>query len=270
MRLLNGLRQAVVICVLSLGGAVVAVPEVAAQTYQFTTFDVEGNLRLDTATIQSLSGIARGQTLSAGELNAAVQRVRDSGFFESVSVSTNGNRLVLNVVEFPTVNQVEFEGNNRLKDDALLRIVRSLPRRVFNASIAEEDTQRIAQAYADQGRLTASVTPKIIRRSDNRVDLVYDITEGGVVEITRIGFVGNRSFSDRRLRSVLESKQAGIFRTLVKRDSFIEDRVAFDQQVLRDFYQSRGYVDFQTLGVTSELTPERDGFLLTFLSLIHI
>ncbi len=236
----------------------------SAQSIRVNGFEVEGNKRIETATIQSIAGIQRGDNVSDSGVNEAAQRLRESGLFESVSVTVRGNTVVFVVVERPTINEVVFEGNSRLKDEDLRRIVRSVPRRVYDPVIAEEDASRIAEAYATQGRITATVTPRIVRRSDNRVDLVYEIVEGGVVEIERVSFVGNRNFSDRRLRRVVQSKQAGLFRALVKSDTFVEDRIEFDKQVLRDFYQSRGYIDFQVISVTSQLTPNRDGFLVTF------
>jgi outer membrane protein insertion porin family len=135
---------------------------------------------------------------------------------------------------------------------------------VFSPSTAEADAARLTEAYAQQGRIAARVQPKVIRRSDNRVDLVFEVFEGGVSEVERIGFVGNQVFSDRRLRRVLETKQAGLVRAVVQSDTFIEDRIQFDRQVLRDFYQSRGYVDFRTTGVNTELSEERDAFFITF------
>ena len=231
---------------------------------RISRINVEGNRRIETATIISFSGIAPGAVLSAGEINDAIQNIRASGLFESVNAVPSGGTLTIIVEEFPTVNRVAFEGNSRISDDDLLPIVRSQPRRVYNPAIAEQDAATITQVYADQGRIAATVTPKIIRRSDNRVDLIYEITEGGIVEVERISFVGNRSFSDRRLRRVLETKQAGLLRVLVRNDTFVEDRIEFDKQVLADFYNSRGYVDFRTVSVTSELTAQRDGFFLTF------
>jgi len=93
---------------------------------------------------------------------------------------------------------------------------------------------------------------------------VFEIFEGGLTEIERLGFVGNQVYSDRRLRRVLDTKQAGLLRAFVKRDTFAEDRIEFDKQVLRDFYLSRGYVDFRTTSVNAELARERDGFFVTF------
>lgn len=235
-----------------------------AQTYQFDSFAIEGNTRIEDATVLSYAGIARGQTVSAAEVNEAYQRILGTGLFESVEIAPKGNQLVIKVAEFPTVNRISFEGNRRINDEVLQQIVQSKPRRVFSANVAEDDAAKIAEAYNEAGRISARVTPRIIRRSDNRVDLVFEIFEGALTEVERIGFVGNKAYSDRRLRGVLATKQAGLLRTLIQRDTLIEDRVEFDKQVLSDFYQSRGYVDFRVLGVNAELARERDGYFMNF------
>lgn len=236
----------------------------SAQNYRFNTVQIDGNQRIEDGTILTYAGIARGQSVSAGQLNSAYQAILGSGLFETVELVPQGNKLVIKVTEYPTISRISFEGNRRLKDDALSAAVESQERRVFSPTAAERDAANIAEAYSQQGRLAARVTPRIIRRSDNRVDLVFEIFEGGVTEIERIGFVGNRAYSDSRLRRVLETKQAGLLRALFKSDTFVEDRVEFDKQVLRDFYFSRGYVDFRTTGVNAELAEERDGFFMTF------
>ena len=142
--------------------------------------------------------------------------------------------------------------------------MRTLPRRIYAISQVRDDANAIASAYADQGRISASVEPRIIRRADNRVDVIFQIIEGGIVEIERISFVGNRSFSDRRLRRVIETKQAGLLRLIIRRDTFVKDRIEFDKQLLTDFYKQRGFVDFKILSVNSELSQTRDSFFVTF------
>ncbi len=240
------------------------VPQVAAQQYQFNTVRIDGNQRIGDSAILSQAGIERGQAISAGELNDAYQRLSNSGLFESVSIAPQGRTLKITVVELPTINRISFEGNRRIKDEALSSVVGSTARRVFNPTLAEKDANAIAEAYSNDGRLSARVQPKVIKRSQNRVDLVFEIFEGDNVEVERLSFVGNRKFSDRRLRRVLGTKQAGIFRRLVRRDTFVEDRVEFDKQVLRDFYFSRGYIDMRVNSVNAELTQERDGYFLGF------
>ena len=261
----SSLRPLLLAAGLALSVGATATPDTAyAQDFRFNAISVEGNQRIEASTIASFIGVARGETVSAAELNDGYQRVLASGLFESVEIEPRGNTLVVRVVEFPTVNRITFEGNDRVDDETLAAIVQSQSRRVFNPTTAEADASRITEAYTQQGRIAARVQPKVIRRSDNRVDLVFEVFEGGVSEVERIGFAGNQVFSDRRLRRVLATKQAGIFRALVQSDTFIEDRIQFDQQVLRDFYQSRGYVDFRTTGVNTELSEERDAFFITF------
>ncbi|SFE08032.1 outer membrane protein assembly factor BamA [Roseivivax sediminis] len=238
--------------------------QAAAQSYTFTNVSIEGNRRIEAGTILSYAGIARGETVSGGELNAAYQRIQESGLFESVEIVPQGSTLVIRVVEYPTVNTISIEGNRRINDEDLQPLVGSVPRRVYSPTQAEADADAIAGAYAQQGRVAARVTPKVIRRSENRIDLVFEVFEGGVAEVERIGFVGNDQYSDRRLRRAIETKQAGLLRALISSDTFIEDRVRFDRQLLQDFYAARGYVDFRVTGVNSELSRERDGYTITF------
>ena len=234
-----------------------------AQAYSFSNVVIEGNTRVDAATILSYAGIGKGQTLSTGQLNDAYQRIVNSGLFESVDLQPQGGTLKIVVKEMPMLNVVDLQGNKRLKDDKLKTLVQSKSRNVYNPAVAEADAAAIAEAYRVEGRLAASVVPKIIRRSENRVDLVFEITEGKVVEVERLSIVGNRAFSDRRLRQVLETKQAGLLRQIIGRDTFVTERLDLDKQLLKDFYLSRGYIDVDVLDATGELAAERDASFVT-------
>ena len=235
-----------------------------AETYSFNSVTVEGNTRVDAATILKYAGIARGETLQSGQLNDAYQRIFASGLFETVDLLPQGGTLLIKVKELPMLNVVDFQGNKLVKDEKLTELVKSKSRLVYNPAQAEADAAQISEAYRVQGRLAATVDPKIIRRSDNRVDLVFEITEGKVVENEGISFVGNRSFSDRRLKQVLQTKQAGFLRQLIKSDTFVPERLEVDKQMLRDFYMSRGYIDVQVVDATGQLSRERDATFVTY------
>ena len=259
------IAQLTIIALIGLTVLFSALPGTAqAQQFRFTSIQVEGNLRIEDGTVVNFAGISPGEALTAGQVNDAIQRIRYSGLFESVDATPRGNTLVITVVEYPTINRINFEGNARLSDEDLAQVIRSQERRVYSPTQAEQDTAAITEAYAQSGRVNATVTPAIIRRGDNRVDLVFEIFEGGVTEVERISFVGNRSFGDSRLRRVLETKQAGLLRVVISRDTFVADRIEFDKQVLTDFYRSRGYVDFQILSTDVTLTRARDAYLITF------
>ena len=226
--------------------------------------DISGNQRIPSNIVQSIAGVSIGATLTPAEINDVVQNLYDSGLFEFVDVRPEKGRLIIDVEEYPTINEISIEGNRRLKDENLIKLVGSIPRQAYSPLQAEADTLAITNAYATAGRVAARVEPKIIRRSDNRVDLVFEIREGRIVEVNRIGFTGNRVYSDRRLRRVIESKQAGLFRSFVRRDTFIPERLDFDKEKLRNFYLRRGYIDANVLSSSADFTRERSSFTVNF------
>ena len=235
-----------------------------AQSFSFGSVRVEGNVRTEPSTIIALANISAGQAVTASELSAAQQRVQASGFFQTVEFIPQGRTLLIRVVERPTISRINIEGNRSLDDEVLLPLVNSQSRQIYSPAQAEADAIAIQNAYAEAGRFAATVRPRIIRRANARVDLVFEVTEGRVIEIERVGFVGNRAFSDRRLRRVVDSKQAGALRAIIRRDTFVSGRIPFDTQLLRDFYFSRGYIDFQVVDVSSEFSRERGATFITF------
>ena len=241
-----------------------AVGPVLAQSYQFENVNVTGNMQVEDATVLRYAAVPTGAALAGGELNAAFQRLVGSGLFETVTLTPSGGRLTIDVVEYPIINVISFEGNARINDEKLATMISLASRQTYSPAKAEAAAKALTEAYVQAGRVAASVKPQVIRRSGNRVDLVFEIAEGKVVEIERLAFVGNRNFSDWRLRQTLQTKQAGLLRQFVQRDTLIPDRIELDKRLLKDFYTSRGYIDFNVLNASADLTRERDGYFVTF------
>ena len=237
--------------------------DVKADT-SFTSIEVNGNYRIETATILSVADTPLNVPLSDSDVNGSLQRLMSSKLFEKVEFKIDNSVLKIAVKEFPTINQISIEGNKRLTDEQLIKLISSKPLKVYSTNLARSDAEKLASAYGSVGRITAEVKPFIIRRSDNRIDLVFEVFEGQVIEVNRLSFIGNQNFSDRRLRRVLKTKQAGLLRKFRTNDTFAEDRIELDKQLLRDFYSSRGYIDFKVLSATSVLTRQRDSFFVTF------
>jgi outer membrane protein insertion porin family len=235
-----------------------------AADYTFNTVQVVGLEHIEQGTVLSYAGIAKGKTLSDADLNDAYQRINASGLFQSVVLEPVGHKLVIKVKEFPLVDVINFEGNKMIKSADLAKIIKSQSRRVYSPSQAEADAAAITEAYRTTKRYGVIVTPKIIPRPNNRVDLAFDIKEGRATYVDRLSFIGNHDFSQRRLRQVMATKQVGLFAGLISGNSYRADRLDQDKQALSDFYQSRGYIDFRILDATSQLQRNRKGFFLTF------
>ena len=224
---------------------------------------VEGNQRITTDTIISISKIEKGNSYSPSQLNSALQLIKKSTYFKTVEISQKNNILKINVIENPTINSINFEGNDTLQDENLFELITSKERQTLSASKTEKDADIIATAYADTGRIAATVTPKIVELSDNRVNLIYEISEGRVTEVEKITFTGNRIFSDFRLKSVIATKQAGIFRRVINSDTYVEGKLEYDMERLQNFYINKGYIDFE-VQTSVELTRSKDAFLINY------
>ncbi len=225
---------------------------------------IRGNRRIEAETILAYMDLRPGQRVTPEDLNRAVRRLFDTGLFRDVQIIPENNQLIVEVIENPSINQIAFEGNDALSDEDLQRIISLRPRLPFTISAAEADAQAIVEVYRRTGRYGAEVEPVIIERSENRVDLVFEINEGNLTGVSAIDFVGNQIYSDRRLRSVIETSETGLLSFLTTTDVYDPDRLELDRELLRNYYFERGYADFTVLSATAELAPDRKGFFITF------
>ena len=224
---------------------------------------VDGNKRISSDTIISLSKVQIGSSYSPSQLNSALQSIKKTLFFKTVDITLVNNVLNINVIENPTINSISFEGNKSLNNINLNELITSKQRQTLLISQVEKDTDKIATAYADTGHISAFVTPKVVELSDNRVDLIFEITEGRITEVEKITFTGNRAFSDLRLKGVIATKQAGIFRRIIKSDTFVKNKLDYDIDLLQNFYFNKGFIDFEVKS-SVELTREKDAFLINY------
>ncbi len=225
---------------------------------------VEGNQRIEAATVRQYMRLEPGRAPTDEELDRALKALFDSGLFADVVVERDGPGIAVRVVENPIINRIAFEGNRRISDEDLQGEVELRPRVVFTRPRVQRDVQRIADVYRRSGRFTARVEPKVILLPQNRLDLVFEINEGGLTEIRSIAFIGNRAFDDDDLRGIIQTKESAWYRFLAAGDTYDPDRLTFDRELLRRHYLSEGYADFRVITAVGELTPEKDAFFVTF------
>jgi outer membrane protein insertion porin family len=243
---------------------VLALPTAAQAPGRVAAIEVQGNQRIEADTVRSYMLVQPGETADPDRLDRSLRALFATGLFRDVEIRPEGNRVIVRVVENPLVNRVGFEGNRRVTSEVLRGEVQLRARSVFTPAAAQADRQRILEIYARRGRFGATVEPKIIELDQNRVDVVFEITEGNIALVSRIGFVGNESFSDSRLREIVATREQAWYRLLSTSDTYDPDRLAFDRELLRRFYLRQGYADVEITGATAELAPDRNGFFLTY------
>jgi outer membrane protein insertion porin family len=226
--------------------------------------DVVGNQRIEADTIRSFVLFRPGDAFDDDRLDRSLRTIFGSGLFRDARLARVGDRIVVTVVENPLVNRVAFEGNRAISSDILANEAQLRARSVFTPQQAQADRQRILDLYARRGYFGARVEPRIIELDQNRVDVVFEIADGDPARVSRVAFVGNRSFSDWRLSEVVTTRESAFWRFLSTADVFDPDRLAFDRELLRRYYLRRGFADVQITGATAELLPDRSGFVVTF------
>ncbi len=241
----------------------VASPAQAQNGGTVSAIDVEGTQRIEAETVRSYMAIAPGDAFTPELIDRSVRNLFATGLFADVAMVRQGDRLIVRVVENPVINRISFEGNQRIKDETLQNEVQLRPRTVYTRTKIQQDVARIQDVYRRSGRFAATVEPKLIQLEQNRVDLVFEVNEGPTTYVKAINLVGNRDYSDSRLREVLRTKEERWYRFFSQDDTYDPDRLTFDRELLRRFYLSRGYADFRVDSAVAELTPDRSGFVIT-------
>lgn len=221
------------------------------------------NLRIEDRTVLSYLPIKPGDVVDPVVLDVAVQALSRTGLFADVQMGVQNGVLIVEVVENPIVNQVIFEGNGSVSDDKLSEEVTIRPRGIYTRARVQEDVGKIVELYRLSGRISASVTPKIVQLEQNRVDVVFEIDEGPETGLQSITFLGNEAFSDSDLREVMVTKQSRWWRIFTQNDNYDPNRLDYDREQLRDFYTNRGYYDFRVVSAVAELVPGDRAFGIT-------
>ena len=236
----------------------------SAQALAAETIEVQGNRRVDVETVRSFFHAAPDGRLDETGRDAGLKSLLATGLFSDVMLERNGGRLVVHLTEAPVLDRVAFEGNKKIKDKDLDAVIESKPRGALQRATVQADVARIMEAYRHAGRDDVGVVPKIIDRGSDRVDLVYEVTEGKKTTVRQINFVGNKVFGNRQLAAVIKTSATNMLSFLTGGDAYDPDRVAADREQLRLYYRSKGYADASVISAGAEYDPALHGFTLTF------
>ncbi len=226
--------------------------------------EISGAQRIEESTIASYMDLKIGDNIDSEATDKALKSLFSTGLFADVKVSEANGLVSVGVVENPVINIISFEGNDKIKDDELLSEVQLRQRQVFTRAKVRSDVSRLYQIYRRQGRFSVQIEPKIIRLDQNRVNLVFEIHEGDITKVKTIRFVGNENYSDRKLRSVISTKESSWYKFMTSSDRYDSDRLNYDQELMREHYLSKGYVDFKVVSAVAELSNDKSGFFITF------
>ena len=232
--------------------------------FRFSQITVQGNSNTDVETIKTISGLKPNISLSASDLNSALKNLYSSNLFETVQVIPKGQTIIIKVKENKRIRRLVFEGNKKIEEKELLPLIKSKERQAFSRAQVVKDSRIISDFYRFKSRYSARVEPKVIERDNGFVDLVFEIDEGSILQISQIDFVGNKSFSDRQLRDVIKSKRAGVFSSFFSSDNYSEDSQEADKYLLKKFYNDQGFPDAKVIASLGGFKDGGDSAFLTY------
>ena len=219
---------------------------------------VQGNQRVDSETVRSyISGAG------AGSLEEARRNLLQTGMFSDVRITRQGSQIVVRVSENRLINRVVFEGNRKVERATLEPELQTKARGAYSPAAVDADVQRILEIYKRTGRGLASVTPRVVDLPNGRIDVVFTINEGDKTGIKEINFVGNRAYSNSRLRDLMTSTESNFLSFLKNTDVYDPDRLASDQELIRRYYLKNGYADFRVLATDAQFDAARGGWIVT-------
>ena len=234
----------------------------AAEVY-VREIEVNGLNRVENETVMAYLDISAGKTVSEEKLNESLKQLYATGLFEDVAFNvTPDGTLMINVMESPVINQVLFDGNSKVDTQMLESEVQLKARSSFSKAKVQEDVQRILEVYKRTGRYAVVVEPKIIKRENNTVDLIYEIDEGPLASIDKINFIGNAHYSSSDLETEIMSKESRWYRIFSSSENYDAEKINYDKELLRRFYLRHGYADFRVSSAVAELSADKSSFVL--------
>lgn len=230
---------------------------------------IVGNERIDEATIKSYLNISGIFKKNDNAIQESLENLYESDLFSEskiyYKIESGVEFVIIEVQENPIIFDIKFVGNKKVDDEALMAEISLKKRDIFTKSKLQSDLKRISEIYLKSGRFLAKIEPKIITKDRNRIEVIFDISEGPKSKIAELYFVGNEAFNDEDLKIEITTKQSKWWKFLSSFDVYDSDRIEFDKEKLRRFYGTKGYADFAVISAVAQISPKKDKFFVNFL-----
>ncbi len=238
-----------------------------AQSFDVSDIRVEGLQRVSAASVFNAFPVSANERVSEEQLAAAARDLFATGLFDDVSLAREGDVLVIQVVERPTIARLQISGNDQISEEDLRNGLRESglsEGQVLELSTLEEIQRELEGVYQSQGRYSASIDTEVEEVDEGRVQVNININEGEVAKIRQINIVGNEAFDDETLRGVFElNDRPGRFFGWFSSDEYSREALSGDIERLRSFYLDRGYVNFDVTSTQVSIGPEKSEIFIT-------
>jgi outer membrane protein insertion porin family len=224
---------------------------------------ISGNKRIETSTVQNYLGLRVGDECNAVNQNKVIKNLYATSMFENINVHCENGTLFVSVIESPFITKVEFRGNNKIKTSILSKELLTHAGESMSKAKVRHDIDRILEMYKKSGRFAVAAESKIENWGDG-VKVIFEISEGPKAAIRRIYFAGNDNYRSSELRSVIMTKETAWWKFMDTNDTYDPERMEYDKELLKNFYQSVGFADVRVISATAELSSTKEYFTATY------
>ena len=219
--------------------------------------EVKGNNRVSVETIKIYGKIKLNQNYTEKDLNEVLQNLNSTNFFQDIDINLSNNTLVINIKEYPTVNQLVLLGekSKRVRDQ-ITKIIKTKQKRPYIDSSLKKDVDTIKDLYSSVGYNFATINTKIKKIDEYNVDIVFDIDRGDKTVISSINFIGDKKIREKKLKSIIASEEHKFWKVISKNSKFNKDLINLDKRLLTNYYRSIGFKDVEVSSSFANLTDE--------------
>jgi outer membrane protein insertion porin family len=243
----------------------------AAQAWAIDPFTVrdiriEGLQRVEPGTVFASLPVRVGDQYNDEKGSTAIRSLFGLGLFKDVRLEVNDGVLVVIVEERPTVADVDFVGIKEFDKDVLRKALRDIgltEGRPYDQALADRAEQELRRQYINRSLYGAEVVTTITPAERNRVNLTFTVTEGDLARIKDIRIVGNKAFSEGTLRDLFDLDTGGWLSWYTKSDRYSRPKLNADQEALRSYYLSRGYLEFRIDSTQVAISPNKQDISIT-------
>jgi len=237
-----------------------------ADAFIVSKIKIEGLKRLPDGTLLNYLPIVVGDPIDDNQVTYSISELYKTGFFADVKLLRDDDTLVVQVVERPSIADVNFSGNSDIEDDALkdalvnIGVTRG---QIYNRSLLEKLTLELERVYFSQGKYGVKINTEVTDLDQNRVDIEITISEGQVALIKHINIVGNDVYDDDTLLGELESGVPSGWAVFSSADDYSKPKLNGDLEKIRSYYLDRGYIKFNIESTQVSLTPDKQDIYIT-------
>ena len=254
---------AIISALLALWLALAAAAPAHAEILSDAAITVVGNKHADAAMIRAQFRAGADGRLDDAALDQALKRLYATSLFQNVNIARSGDRVIVTVIENPLLDKLAFEGNRKLKDDDLKKLVQSKPGEPLSRPLVHDDIERIKELYRQRGYFAAQIVPKTINAKKDRVNLVFEIEEGDKLAVRQIVFIGDKAIPPSKLKGAIKTGETNWLSFLLDNDVYDADRIENDRDLIRRFYLAHGYADARVRAAASYEAAKK-GVVVTF------